>query len=561
MPDWKAYRRIGRDNIHVDDGFMAGDKGVVRIRREPAEKNCDRDENMKTLRNTAMLIGVTMAMAATPLAAQSQLNQTSRLPNIVFILADDMGIDSVSALNARCGIETPHIDRLIRQGMHFTDAHSGSAVCSPTRYGVLTGRYSWRSTMKRGIVGRYKPPLIGGDRLTVGGMLQDSGYHTACIGKWHLGWNWFDKNGKPTTNAKTVDYSKATSGGPVDRGFHYYFGDDVPNWPPYVYFENHKTLGIPSVPKPKETFGSPGLMMPDWSLEAVLPEITRRSVKYINERAKKNQPFFLYFPLTSPHTPIAPAEEFKGKSGISAYADFVMETDWCVGEIMRALSENGIEKDTLLFFTADNGTSPQCNFGELESKGVQLRYNYRGYKADIYEGGHRVPFTVRWPGVIPADSYSDQTICLTDFMATVADVIGYELPPNAAEDSLSLMPILKGDDSEKALHEAVINHSISGHFAVRKGKWKLAFSQGSGGWSEPKESAAKKQSLPKLQLFDLKADPKEQNNLHETHPEIVKDLSAILKRLVQEGRSTPGPAQSNEGGPWWSRLPWPAPNK
>jgi len=504
------------------------------------------------------LVGCSVFLCRGPLAGAEETGPG--LPNVVFILADDMSYDSVGALNDKCGIKTPCLDRLFAQGMRFTDAHSGSAVCSPTRYGVLTGRYSWRTRMKAGIVGKYQPPLITADRLTVAKMLKEKGYHTACIGKWHLGWNWFDSNGQPTTKEAEVDFSKKTTGGPTYVGFDHYFGDDVPNWPPYVWIEDDKTVGIPDrIGQPTVPFGSGnsrGKMLKGWSQEAVLPEITRRSVEYIQKQAGSDRPFFLYFPLTSPHTPIFPTKQFRGKSGINMYADFVMQTDWCIGQITDALERTGQADDTVVFFTADNGTSPQCDFAELESHGANLRNHFRGWKADIFDGGHRVPFIVRWPGRIEAGTSCDETICLTDFMATVAEIVGYRLPANAAEDSASLLPLLQGRQPDGPLHPGVVNHSASGRFAIRQGEWKLIFAHGSAGWSPPQEAQAIKMGLPPRQLYDLDADPKEQKNLQAEMPEKVAELTALLRQLVENGRSTPGPKQKNDSGNRWRQLPW-----
>jgi len=334
--------------------------------------------------------------------AAAQTSGKTTTPNIVYILADDMGIDSVSTLNSMSGVSTPNIDKLVKQGMVFTDAHSGSAVCSPTRYGVLTGRYSWRTRMKAGIVNKWAPPLIAEDRLTVGKMLQKAGYHTACIGKWHLGWQWHDSSGRQTTQGNKVDFSKPVTGGPTERGFDYYFGDDVPNWPPFVWIENDRTAGIPTETMKADSANgvSTGPAMAGWTFEKVLPTITEKCVDYISERSKSDKPFFLYFAMTSPHTPINPSEKFKGKSGVSKYADFLMETDWSVGQVMRAIDDAEVAENTLLIFAADNGTSPKCDFEGLEQKNVHLREHWRGHKADIWEGGHRVPFVARWPGVI-----------------------------------------------------------------------------------------------------------------------------------------------------------------
>ncbi|MFT5473208.1 MAG: arylsulfatase A, partial [Kiritimatiellia bacterium] len=275
------------------------------------------------------------------------------------------------------------------------------------------------------------------------------------------------------------------------------------------------------------------------------------------QHAGKKKPFFLYFPLTSPHTPIAPSKAFQGKSEINRYADLLMQTDWCVGQIMKALQDQGIADNTLLIFTSDNGTSPKCNFNQLREKETDLQNHWRGMKADAFEGGHRVPFIVRWPGHIKPGSKSDQTISLVDIMATCADAVGVRLPDTSAEDSVSLMPALNEEDTNVPLHEAVICHSVSGVFVVRKGKWKLQYSAGSGGWSDPKDGAALKQGFPKRQLYDLSVDPKETNNLVTDHPETVKDLTATLRGYIEKGRSTPGTPQENHGGAiWWNGLPW-----
>jgi arylsulfatase A len=487
----------------------------------------------------------------------TESRRTTR-PNIVFILADDMGIDSVSALNSRSGIETPHLNKMMSEGMTFTDAHSGSAVCSPTRYGVLTGRYSWRTRLKSGIVGKWQRPLIDKDRLTVGRMLQQRGYHTACIGKWHLGWNWLDSSGKPAEKLKEIDFTKPVKGGPIERGFDYYWGDDVPNWPPYVWIENDRLQGMPSdLMKADSSNGvSAGPATPGWRFERVLPTITQKCVDYIEERAKEDKPFFLYFPMTSPHTPINPSERFQGKSGISRYADFLMETDWSAGQVLQALERHGLSENTLVIFTTDNGTSPKCNFEELEQKGAHLRENWRGHKADIWEGGHRVPFIAKWPGVIAPGSKCDEVISLVDFMATAAEITGVDLPDTAGEDSVSLVSVFRGAKRREAIREAIVCHSANGFFAVRNGKWKVEFCGGSGGWSVPRENQAREQGLPAIQLYDLQADPKEQNNLSDKRPKVVEELRAILKEYVEQGRSTPGVPQDNEGPKHWKQLPW-----
>lgn len=486
-------------------------------------------------------------------------------PNIIVILADDMGVDSIAALNDKLGIKTPYLDKLTKQGISFSDAHSGSAVCTPTRYGLLTGRYSWRSRLKKGIVAQWERPLIEEGRLTLPSMLKAEGYHTACIGKWHLGWNWPKKGGGYTTKLNEIDFSKKIEGGPTAKGFDYYFGDDVPNWQPFVWIENGMTQGIPDtqVEFAKNYHSGKGIGMKGWSLEAVLPEITKRSVDYIDQQAKTDKPFFLFFPMTSPHTPISPSEQFKGKSGISDYADFMMQTDWCVGQLMNAVERNGIANNTLIIFTTDNGTSPKADFEKLRKAGVEMQNHWRGNKADAFEGGHRVPFIATWPGVIKPGSTSDQTISLVDIMATCAEVVGVKFPENAAEDSVSLLAVMKDSSITKPLHEAVICHSASGLFAIRCGDWKILYCAGSGGWSDPTKPIAKKLKLPKWQLYNLKTDPKETHNLINKHEDKVKELTAILRRYIENGRSIPGSKKQpdHDGKIWWNQLPWENPER
>ncbi|MFT7640147.1 MAG: arylsulfatase A [Pirellulaceae bacterium] len=480
-------------------------------------------------------------------------------PNVIVILADDMGIDSVSAMNDKLGMKTPAIDQLASEGMHFTDAHSTSAVCTPTRYGVLTGRYNWRSRLKRGIVGKWERPLIKDQRLTLPEMFKEHGYDTACIGKWHLGWHWPKKDGSGSTETLAqIDFAAPAKGGPNDHGFDYSFGDDVPNWPPYAWRENELMQGkITTKMKAGAMVGvSSGPAVANWDFRAVLAEYSKRCSKYIRGRAEEERPFFLYVPMPSPHTPIAPHKDFRGKSKVSEYADFLIQTDDTIGELMRALKESGQAENTVVFFTCDNGTSPKANFAQLDAAGVHLNANWRGWKADAYEGGHRVPFIVRWPGKIESGTRSEQTITLADIMATCADILGHKIPDNAAEDSVSLLPTLKGDSDSKPLHDFVIHHSVSGHFAIRKGKWKLLFCRGSGGWSPPREPEANKQKLPVVQLYNLEDDPKETKNLHADFPAVVKELTDDLLQTVQRGRSTPGPKQPNNGNAtWWPGLP------
>ena len=461
-------------------------------------------------------------------------------PNIVIILADDMGIGDPGCYNTHSKISTPNIDRLASEGMKFTDAHSASAVCTPTRYSMLTGRYSWRTRLKKGVLWPWDKPLIENDRLTIAEMLRQQGYQTALIGKWHLGWNWPVTDATPAVknNGARVDYSKPITGGPVDHGFDHYFGDDVPNFPPYTFIEDRKVTVVPTVVKPDSLYGRNGKMAPGWCLENVMPEITKRSVEYIADASKdKSKPFFLFFSLTAPHTPIAPEDRFKGTSKAGAYGDFVREVDHVVGEIMDALKKNGIEDNTILIFTSDNG-SPARNgknwSGPIGSVVKEYGHNpsgiYRGFKGDAWEGGHREPFIVKWPGTVKPGSVSDALITSMDIMPTVADVLGVKMPAGCAEDAVSFADVLKGKTDEA--REYLVNHSLKGVFAIRKGRWKLILSDRSGGFSDMLHPKGFGIETPG-QLYDLEKDPGEKNNLWNEYPEMVKEMKEKL-RLIKE---------------------------
>lgn len=448
-------------------------------------------------------------------------------PNIVFLLADDLGYGDVQALNPQRGrIKTPHLDKLAAQGLAFTDAHSGSSVCTPTRYGVITGRYAWRTRLQSGVFNGYDEPLIAAGRLTVPALLKQHGYHTACIGKWHLGLTIKGQDaGRQKEPFAGAPPGSVTHDGPTTRGFDSFFGFHHARMMKSV-FENDRVTQI---------------------IEPVdmLPALAARASAHVAERAKTGQPFFLYLALSSPHTPIVPANEWKGKSGLGDYADFVMQTDAAVGEVLAALDRAGVAENTLVIFTSDNGCSPNAKLEKLEAQGHFPSAQFRGYKADVWEGGHRVPFLVRWPGKVQPDSRSAQLICLTDLMATCAELLGVKLPDNAGEDSVSILPALLGAD-KAPLREAVVHHSISGRFAIRQAQWKLALCAGSGGWGKPDDAEAKKQDLPEVQLYDLRTDIAESKNLQAEHPGIVARMTALLEGYVASGRSTPGAKQSND---------------
>ncbi|CAA6677796.1 MULTISPECIES: arylsulfatase [unclassified Lentimonas] len=463
-------------------------------------------------------------------------------PNIIFIFADDMGYGDVQILNPERGkILTPHMDQLAREGMVFTDAHTSSAVCTPSRYGLLTGRYSWRTHLQEGVVWGFSPPLITDDRLTVGELLQENGYKTAMIGKWHLGMTMPTPDGVLPVGRKPKSLNILWDGvikdGPADRGFDYFWGISASlDMEPYIYIENDRFMG--EIKQDGKSRTAKGFSRVD-----VLPDIGRKTVEYIGEQDGE-QPFFVYVPLTSPHTPIVPSKEWVGKSGIGKYGDFQMQTDAIIGQIVDAVDTAGLKENTLIIVSSDNGCSRAANFNKLEAQGHFPSAHLRGSKADLWEGGHRVPFIVRWPEVIDAGSQSDVLIGLTDFLATCADIVGADIPAGAAEDSVSFLPAFTGQPIETA-RTGIVHHSISGHFAYRSGKWKLLLARGSGGWSGPDEKSAPKDG-PEGQLYDMEADPSETTNLYETHPEIVERLLAQIETIVYSGRSTPGDPSSND---------------
>ncbi|MCE5204957.1 MAG: arylsulfatase [Porphyromonadaceae bacterium] len=485
------------------------------------------------------------------------LSQISKKPNILIIYADDLGYGDVQCYNSSKGkIPTPNIDRLASEGMLFTDAHSSSAVSSPSRYALLTGRYHWRSRLQKGIVGMWKEPLITPERTTVAGLVKEIGYKTFAIGKWHLGWNWpFKKDqlknfinfssfeGKSTTIktkiSPTVEnqrvwsqtFSKSITGGPTAVGFDYYFGTDVPNWPPFCFIENDRTLGIPSEflnPKFITTnmASYQGPACKNWNLEAILPTICDRTIKIINEQAKSDDPFFIYLALTTPHTPLAVSDEWKNRSRLNnQYADFVVQTDYEIGRILESLENTGISNNTIVFFTSDNGCGNYIGAEELKEQGHFVSGPLRGYKGDVWEGGHRIPFIVRYPGVVQSGTICNQLVHQVDIMETIADLLNLELSDTIGEDSFSLVRLLKG--SNKPVRESAISTSVQGVQSIRYGNWKLICSE-------------------ELQLYNLGYDIGETTNLANDHSRIVKKMLNLRKKIIVNGRSTKGKPQKND---------------
>jgi arylsulfatase A len=490
-------------------------------------------------------------------------------PNIVIIYTDDQGYGDVSALNPEAKFKTPNMDKIANEGVVFTDGHSSDAVCSPSRYTLLTGRYSWRTSLKKGVLGADGPCLIEKDRMTIASMLKEQGYHTAMVGKWHLQMDF------PGERGKNRDWGKPFSQGPIEHGFDYFFGiaasmnfgvltfleNDMVTDPP-VLFTKKKMDVTPRTyrmtpPYKKEIAKGHVEVAPSFNDEIVLETLAGKAVEYINKSAKDakdGKPFFLYFPLTSPHLPHCTHPDFQGLSNCGNYGDFMMETDYRVGQVLNALKENGLEENTLVIFSSDNGAETNYQY-QRDTFQHYSCMNFKGGKRDIYEGGHRVPFLMRWPGVIKAGSKVDKPVCQSDFLATIADIVGADIPLDAAEDSYSLYPLMTEENTESyELERAVIHHSFTGHFAIREGKWKLNMLRGSGGSLkptilEPVEGEAT------YELYDIENDPGETNNLYFEHPEVVERLKDKITDIIKNGRSTIGAPQPfvREN---WKQVTW-----
>ena len=479
-------------------------------------------------------------------------SSVARHPNIVVILADDFGVGDIQEHYPDNKIATPYLDAFARQALRFTDAHSGSAVCSPTRYGLLTGRYSWRTRLQEWVIAAYEPPLIDHGRLTLPEFLRQHGYTTACIGKWHLGWEWpgpqrgrmvEERNGQKRL---AWDFSQAIRSGPITRGFDYYFGVNLPNQPPFTFIENDRVLVEPSSiyrydarqgdVMPRQHEGAP--MAPGWRFDQILTTLTDRAIAYIEQQAERDEPFFLYFSMTSPHEPVSPSPQFAGKSGIAPIADFVMETDWSAGKVIEALDKAGLRDDTLVVFTADNGHSHYTGWERLVAAGHQPSGPYRGHKGDIWEGGHRVPLLLRWPGKV-APGQTAQLVCLNDLFATCAELLRQPIPNDAAEDSFSFLPVVEGRPSS-ALRDHIVHHSNMGEFAYRRDHWKLVFRMP----ERRLQDSRGKQTI--AELYNLHDDVSEANNLADDQPQLVADLTRDLEQLIARGRSSAGTPVAND---------------
>lgn len=490
----------------------------------------------------------------------SSLYAQSR-PNIIFILADDLGYGDVKCFNPEGKISTPHIDQLAAEGMKFTDAHSSSSVCSPSRYSILTGRYPWRTKLQSGVLWGYSPNLIEPSRLTVPSFLKENGYYTACIGKWHLGMDWPLK--KDTLNSQAtlippsgnplirsgweVDYAAPITNGPNSIGFDYFYGISASlDMPPFVFIENDHVVEIPTLTK---IFVRAGPASEDFEAVNVLPVAIKKAEQLIISKATSKDPFFLYLTFPSPHTPIVPSKDFKGKSGVTDYGDYVMETDWGVGRVMAVVDSLGLAENTIFIFSSDNGFAPyvQSTYHfDVERLGHFPSYIFRGYKSDIWDGGHRIPTIVRWPARVQKGSTCSELVSLTDLMATCASLLQKKLPENCAEDSYSILPYLLGNKTPEKVRQSLVTASVGGNFSIQKGKWKLIFCPGSGGWESPNNKDAFREGLPLVQLYNMETDVSEKINLEGTHRQVVKRLTKLMESYIRNGRSTPGKAFKNE---------------
>ncbi len=494
------------------------------------------------MRDLTLALLVLLIISASGCSAEtgntSQPEVQADRPNLVFIFADDMGYGEIQALNPeRSNIPTPSLDTLAAQGTIFTDAHTTSSVCTPSRYSLLTGRYNWRTRLQSRVVQGDDDPLIAADRMTLGQLFRDQGYSTAIIGKWHLNYNYeVPEHLQKIPEEEQTDMSKPSGfpvgthipDGPITRGFDSFYGF-------------HRAVSMSSIVRDDT-------IVKDMETIDVLPELTREVVAYIDEKsaeAKSGKPFFLYFPMSSPHAPIVPSDGWTGKSELGKYGDFIMQTDGSVGAVMEALERNGLSDNTIIIFSADNGTSKVAKIEELEAQGHYPSANLRGSKADLWEGGHRVPFIMRWPDKLAPGTHQDQLVSMSDMMATFAEFFGVELADNTAEDSISFLPAINSESAKEG-RDAIVHHSIHGRFSIRQGPWKLLLAPGSGGWTAPLDPVAVVRGLPEIQLYKLDEDIGEQNNLEAEYPEKVKELIQLLETYVADGRSTPGEFQQND---------------
>ena len=475
------------------------------------------------------LSAVSAALLTRPASAMAP--KAARRPNLVYILADDLGWGDIDAFNPKSLIPTPVMNRFAQQSMRFTDMHSSSAVCTPSRYSILTGRYPWRSRLKKGVLAGDAPNLIEEGRMTVPSMLKAAGYYTAGVGKWHLGLG----------TAPKLDPTKPLRPGPISHGFDYFYGIPASlDMQPYFYFENEHVVEQPTVhdpgrkQPPRGVFWREGPRAPHFDFPQVLPTITQKAVDVIAEHGKTpDTPFFLYVALPSPHTPWLPLPEYRGKSKAGDYGDYVVEVDAMMGRILTAIKDAGADENTIVVITSDNGAW----WAEQDIERTHHRANadWRGEKADVWEAGHRIPFMVRWPGYIAPGTVADQTASLTDLMATMAALLKISLPNDAGEDSFNNLPVWLGKTTQP-IRTSIIDESNDGMFTIREGDWKLELGLGSGGFTRPRH-VDPVPGGPQGQLYNLAVDPHETNNLWLQKPEIVAHLTKLLDEQKASGHT------------------------
>lgn len=508
-------------------------------------------------------------------------------PNVILMFVDDLGYGDVSAFNPDSRIKTHNIDRLAGQGMRFTDSHACSSLCTPSRYGLLTGRYNWRSSLKFAVLSGTDAPLVEKGRMTLGSLFKTAGYNTACVGKWHLGMEWAENSDpkpedfrmdpeeyarsmkaegprylNPSVEGLTIDYTKPLPCSPNKFGFDYFYGlPSSLDQPPFVYIENDRILTPPDsvsgvynldrMGPGQEQLWERGLIAPGFDHRAVVPDMQKKVIELIEDCAAQDAPFFIYYPTPAVHGPLLPTEEFQGKSGIGVYGDMVLQVDAMVGEIMDKLDEKGIADNTVFIFTSDNGCSAIADYQALQAQGHYPSYIFRGEKTDIYEGGHRVPTVIRYPDAVRGGTVCEQTVCHVDFFRTFADMLGYEVPDDAAEDSVSNLPLWNG--SGEAVRDSVVYSSGMGYFAIQEKNWKLELCTDTGGLGA---ESIMKEKPGVFQLYDMAADIREQKNVIDEHPELVARLKEKLTAQVFGGRSTPGAPQRNTGPERWQQINW-----
>lgn len=469
-------------------------------------------------------------------------------PNVVIIYADDMGFGDLHANNPDGKIPTPNLDALAARGMRFTDGHSSSGICTPSRFALLTGQHHWRRF--HGITVSFSDTVFKPDDFTLAKMFKSKGYSTAAVGKWHLGWNWaaLRKEGAPRptkqepARPENYDWTRPIPDGPLVQGFDYYFGDGTINFAPYCWVENDRVVEAPTVMMDTKLFKKipegnwefrGGPMVDGWDPYKVLPTLTDKAVAWI-EKQKQDKPFFLYFAWPSPHAPIIPNDEYRGKSEAGPFGDFVFESDAMAGRIFQALENGGFTENTLVVFTADNGPEKYA-YKRLEKYDHWSSGPLRGLKRDMWEGGHRVPFVISWPGRIAPGSMSDETVSQVDLAATFASMIGYDLPADQAIDSYNLLPLVKGKKYETPLREATVQNTKANRYTLRQGDWVLVDAKSgehskSPGWFNEQRGYSK-ETTPGL-LFNLKDDLAQHKNLYNDYPEKVSEMKALLKRYL-----------------------------